>query len=270
MAKKEEHKKKYSIFMSILKILWFILKIPYYIIIGIYKIVDYLRDKNIENKVFIEKSKLPIYDDFKLLETVKGDYEKFIKKVYTTDNKIGVIIGARGTGKTAFGIKFLENMHSRYKKKCYAIGFNKNEMPDWINVVTSPEEIGNDSIVLIDEGGILFSSRKSMSTANKLLSELILVSRHKNMSILFISQNSSNLDINILRQADFLIFKKSSLLQKEFERKIIQKIYNEIEDKFDKLENIPGILYVYSDEFCGFITNTLPSFWGNKISKSFR
>jgi hypothetical protein len=109
-----------------------------------------------------------------------------------------------------------------------------------------------------------------MSNANKILTDLILISRHKNLNILFISQNSSNLEVNILRQADFIVLKKSSLLQKEFERKIIQKFYEETMASFKKLDEIPGLAYIHSNNFKGFISNALPSFWKESISKSFK
>ena len=173
------------------------------------------------------------------------------------------------SGKSAFGIKFLENLRAKKNKKIYAMGFKANTMPDWINVVEGVEGLGNDAFVLIDEGGILFSSRDAMSSSNKLLSELILIARHKNLSILFITQNSSNLDVNILRQADFLVLKPSSLLQKDFERKIVQKLYEKAEEDFEKFKDDKGLTHIYSSNFVGFISNPLPSFWGTSISKSF-
>ena len=115
----------------------------------------------------------------------------------------------------------------------------------------------------------LFSSRDSMSKPNKVLSDLILIARHKNLSIIFISQNSSNLEINILRQADCLLLKPSSLLQKDFERKKIQKVYEEVKDEFEKLKKYKGLTYIYSEDYRGFVNNDLPSFWSQKISKSF-
>jgi len=180
--------------------------------------------KSEEKKIKKKKDEMkPNYEDFEIVSTDKGDYKEWENKLYKSDSKIGIILGARGTGKTAFGIKFLENVHAKLGKRCYAIGFKNESMPSWINVIEDISELGNNAFVLIDEGGILFGSRNSMSSANKMLSDLILVARHKNLTILFISQNSSNLDVNILRQADFLILKPSSLLQKDFERKIIQK-----------------------------------------------
>lgn len=257
-------------FIILWKILWFIIKIPYYIIKGIVYLIE-RADSNIQkNKIVNKRNQMkPLYQSFKIIETEKGDFTDFEKEIFNS-SKIGIVLGARGSGKTAIGIKLLENAYAKTKRKCFAIGFPSREMPTWIHVVKDISEIENNSIVLIDEGGIMFSSRESMSKPNKLLSDLILISRHKSLSILFISQNSSNLEVNVLRQADFLIFKPSSLLQKDFERKIVQKIYDRIEDTFDKLKHEAGVSYIYSNWFKGFVSNPLPSFWKESISKAFR
>jgi hypothetical protein len=253
---------------KISKIALYIIRIPFriikFIVSRLYKGSLHINSKN-KNK-YIE----PVFEEFKVLKGEKGSYDDWINDIYSSDSKIGIIIGARGSGKTGIGIKLLENLYAKYKKKCFAMGFNEKEFPNWIKVVPEISKINNDSFVLIDEGGIFFSSRDSMTNINKLLSELILISRHKNISILFISQNSSNLDVNILRQADFLILKNSSLLQKEFERKIIQRIYDSISENFSKYKKDKRVAYIYSNDFQGFISNPLPSFWGVNISKSFR
>ena len=268
-------KKKGSALKTIGKGLWFLMKTPYYLGKGIYKATKYTTEKVQESsrKKAVKQKRdkmIPLYENFRLIHTKDGNYLKWEGDVHKADSKIGVILGARGSGKTAFGMKFLENAHAKSKKKCYAMGFNPEEMPSWIRVVDNIENIGNNALVLIDEGGILFSSRDSMSNANKLLSDLILVARHKNLTILFISQNSSNLDINILRQADFLVLKPSSLLQRNFERKIIQQIYDSAQGHFDNFKDEKGITHIYSEGFNGFVSNPLPSFWGTNISKSFR
>lgn len=250
--------------------LLFLAKSPIYFYQGISKLKRIVDDKATEKNILKKRGLINAnYEKLKVLKTEKGDFDQWEQEIFDSDSKIGVIIGARGQGKTAFGIKFMENFYARKKRKCYAMGFKKEEMPLWINVVENISEIGNDSFVLIDEGGILFSSRNSMSTANKLLSELILIARHKNLTILFISQNSSNLDINILRQTDFIILKPSSLLQRDFERKIIQKIYDFAQKDFEKFRSKKGLTYIYGNLFKGFVTNPLPSFWGEKISKGF-
>jgi len=247
-----------------LRVIGFIVKSPYYLV---KKLKSNIEKNKIESR---RESISSVFEDFKVIETLKGNYSNWKKTLFNSDSKIGIIIGARGSGKTAFGIKLIENIYSQKKVKCYAIGFKAEDFPSWINVVNSVSEITNNSYVLIDEGGILFSSRESMSKPNKLLSDLILIARHKNLNIIFISQNSSNLDVNILRQADYLVLKQSSLLQKDFERKIVQKIYLEVENKFEKHKNVEGVTYIHSGDFSGFISNSLPSFWKSEISKSFK
>ena len=210
------------------------------------------------------------YIPLKEIKSFKGSVEGFENYLFKRDSAIGIVLGARGSGKSAMGMKLLENFKKKTQKNVYAMGFNKEDLPNWINVAENIKEIQNDSVVLIDEGGIAFSSRKSMSSANRLLSELLMIARHKNLSILFITQNSSNLEVNVLRQADFLVMKPSSLLQKDFERKIIKDIYELRTDGFEAFKEEAGLAYVHSDKFQGFVSNELPSFWNVKVSKAFK
>ncbi len=210
------------------------------------------------------------YSGLKDLKPIKGKAAAFENFFHNSESTIGIILGARGTGKSAIGLKLLENIHAKTGKQVYAIGFNAKDMPSWINTAETPEEVENDSVVLIDESGISFSSRKSMSNANQLLSSLLLIARHKNISVLFITQNSSNLEVNVLRQADFLVMKPSSLMQKDFERKKIKEVYEAMEPEFESLKGTTGLTYIHSNKYQGFITNELPSFWSTKVSKAFR
>jgi hypothetical protein len=258
------------------EILIFIVKIPYFIVVWIYKAFTFTAKNTKKVTTNHKRGRMPAsYEKFAVLENVSGGFSVWEDKITNAESRIGIIIGARGTGKTAFGIKLFENiyalsMKTKNPKKMFALGFLEEEMPGWIDVVDDVKDIKNNSFVLIDEGGVLFNARDAMSKANKFLSELILIARHKNLNILFISQNSANLDINILRQADYLVLKPSSLLQLDFERKKIKDIYMQTKEGFEQYRDVPGITYIYSDLFQGFITNKLPSFWNVKISKSFK
>lgn len=209
------------------------------------------------------------YRAFTGLKSLKGKFTDFEDYLLTNKSTIGIILGARGTGKTAIGMKLLENIASRTDREIYALGFKKETLPDWIYVVDDVDDVETHSIILVDEGGITFGSRDSMSDVNKFLSQLLLVARHKDLSVIFISQNSSNIDVNAIRQADYIILKPSSLLQLDFERKRIKKIYEEVMDDFEFYKRRKGLTYIYSDKFKGFITNPLPSFWTDRVSKSF-
>lgn len=223
------------------------------------------RPKTVKQK-YVE----PKYTSLALIKTDEGELKSWENLFFERESTIGIVVGARGSGKSALGIKLAENLYAKKKRECYALGFKAESMPSWIHVVETVEEIPEGAFVLIDEGGILFSSRRAMTNANQLMSELLFISRHKNLSILFIAQNSSNLDVNIIRQADYIALKPSSLLQKDFERKIIKDIYSSVADEFAELKDKKGLTYLYSEVFRGFVTNALPSFWNTDISKAFK
>lgn len=225
-------------------------------------------DTTLSEKTVPEKND-ESYQPFKVIETLKGSYDEFERLLFESKSTIGLILGARGTGKSTIGMRILENIHTKKDRACYAMGFDEKELPKWITSASDVSEIENDSVVLIDEGGILFSSRDAMKGANKILSELLLIARHRDLSILFITQNSSNLEVNVIRQADYLVLKPSSLLQRDFERKKIKAIYDEVSEKYAHHKNVKGITYIYSEQFKGFVSNGVPSFWSEKLSKSF-
>jgi len=222
------------------------------------------------HKVREKKGNPDSYVPFRVVKQLHGTYPAFESFLLNKDSTIGIILGARGSGKSALGLKLLENLHAQSGRNMFTMGFNTAKLPSWIKNVETLEEFEKNSFVLIDEGGILFSSRKSFSDANTLLSELLLIARHKDISVIFISQNSSNLEINAIRQTDYLLLKPSSLLQMDFERKKIKEIYTEIDTQFKTYKRITGITYVYADQFRGFVSNTLPAFWTQRISKNFR
>ena len=199
-----------------------------------------------------------------------GGLEQFEEKILSSKSSVGLIFGARGSGKSALGMRILENVFSKTGRSVCAMGFDESTLPSWITCVGSVDEVPNGSAVLVDEGGITFSSRSSQSSANKILSSLLFVARHKDLSVLFISQNSANLEVNAIRQADYLFLRKPSLLQKDFERKKIAEIYSRIGADFSGLP-LQGnhSTYIYSDEFSGFVSNELPSFWSQKASKPY-
>ncbi|MCM2326093.1 MAG: hypothetical protein NDI94_06520 [Candidatus Woesearchaeota archaeon] len=279
MAKKRATKKErtskpkydilFRIFVFPFQVLQFIILLPFKIFHFFSENIKKAKEKDESKKKQKAREAIEaVYEPFQIIEKYSGDIDAWEKKL--PKSTIGIVIGARGKGKSAIGIKILENIKAKTKKSIYAMGFNQEDLPAWINVVDDPTKVASNSIVLIDEGGIFFSSRKSMTNANQILSDLILISRHKNLSVLFISQNSANLDINILRQADYLVLKPSSLLQKDFERQKIKDVYEEVKEQFVRFSEHRGLTYIYSEEFRGFVNNPLPSFWSMNISKSFK
>jgi GTPase SAR1 family protein len=215
------------------------------------------------------KRRLP-FKDFELLERKKGDYNKFKKKLIDS-SLIILIIGKRGSGKTSLGMKLLEFFNRRGKRKCYVMGYSKTMLPRWIKKVERVEDAPNNSVVLVDEGAIGYFSRDSMRKANKMLSKIMIVARHKGLSLLLVTQNSGLIELNVVRLADTLIFKEPSLLQTRFERGALKDMFKKITPLFkERGEEAVKSFYVWDDDFEGMLAYDLPPFWSEAISKSFK
>jgi Cdc6-like AAA superfamily ATPase len=197
----------------------------------------------------------------------KGNYNKFENNLLNK-SFIVLIVGKRGSGKTALGMKFLEIARNKTKRRIYAIGFENSRTPFFINKVKNIEEIKQNSIVLVDEAAMLFSAREPMKNMNKLLTQIMAIARHRNLSLIFITQNSAFIDINVLRLADGIFLKEPSLLQSTFERKFLNNFYKNI--SFSKYSEKEKYFYIYSDDFRGMAKFDLPNFWNESVSKSFK
>lgn len=204
--------------------------------------------------------------DFEIYRNLSGNFEDFKDRLKNA-SLIILITGKRGSGKTALGFKFLETLSGN--KKAYYLG--KGKLPRFIKKVSDIKDVKNSSILLVDEAAIIFSSRSSMKKSNKILSELMTIARHKNLSLIIITQNSAMIDLNVLRLSDTIVFKEPSLLQTRFERKAIVDLFKKAEEQFKKIDSKQRkkYFYVLDDEFEGILISSLPGFWNEKISKGF-
>lgn len=182
-----------------------------------------------------------------------------------------LILGKRGSGKSALGFRLLEIAHGNTDRHMYTINFPKPEsLPKWIENVTNIDSVKENSFLLIDEGGLLYSSRNSMKGENKLVSELLMIARHKNITTLFIVQNSGTIDLNIIRFADVVILKQPSLIQEYFERPFIKRMYQYVSPLFKPDYDNKPFFYLLSDVCEGMFKFILPKFWSTTLSKSFK
>lgn len=202
-------------------------------------------------------------------QTVKGDFTQFERRLHN-ESMIVLVVGRRGSGKSVSGFRLLENINSKADRHCYAIGPKQSALPAWIQAIETVEDAKNGGVILVDEGAIAFSSREAMSDKNKDLGKLLAVARHKDLTLILITQNTGMIDNNVLRLCDTLVFKEGSLLQERFERSAIKDLY---ETANSALAAIPqderlGHCYIIDAGFEGLCTVPLPSFWNSKVSKN--
>jgi hypothetical protein len=213
-----------------------------------------------------------------------SDEEKrieLINEVRYGKSKIIMVVGSRGSGKTANALWLGEKQHEEGGHNIiYYVGTPEysNLYPKWIKFVPTLEELPNNCFALVDEAAIRYNARDFASTENKELSKRLTILRHKGISLIIITQNIQLVEINIDRLADVIIYKMGTTygirkknIGEQSHEMMQQKmmIINRLRPK-TKEDVMVEYLSGHNSIFRKF-TNPLPSFWDdNKISKSFQ
>lgn len=194
---------------------------------------------------------------------------------YIPNNGIILILGHRGSGKSVLAYSILEYLYLNIPNKTLLV-YNPPKpdiFPKFIKPIYSMD-FPKNSAILIDEAYIEFSSRSSMNKKNKTIDMLNGLARQKDLLIIYITQDSTRVDINIIRSADILMVKRLSKRQIDFERKEIKKWLSNIKLALDAVDDCKKAVYIDCDtehyQYSGVITNciTLPSFWSEELSRA--
>ena len=185
-----------------------------------------------------------------------------------------LILGKRGSGKSALGYRLLELL--RYvADSVYVVGVPKNArsiLPEWIGIVPSLEDLPTNCIALVDEANLTYHSRDSMTAKSKAMSQALNLSRQKEQTIIFISQDAGQIDKNILSSANVLVFKELGMLQLEFDRPQLNKLATQAKQAMDSVQGNKqrwSFVYAPDADFRGLLENELPSFWKPRLSRLF-
>lgn len=185
-----------------------------------------------------------------------------------------LILGGRGKGKSALGYRLLELL--RWVANIYVVGLPKEArkyLPEWIRMVASLEDVPPKSIVLVDEAYMSYHARSSMAAKAKAMSQLLNLSRHREQTLIFVTQESRQVDPNITSSANVIIFKKPGILQAEFDRPGLNKIASNAKEAFTTIsagdEKKQSYVYAPDSDFTGLVENSLPTFWTQKLSHIF-
>jgi len=184
-----------------------------------------------------------------------------------------LVLGKRGSGKSALSYYLVEI--NRFGLKPYVVGVPESKqylLPEWIGMVSTLEEVPLGAIVIVDEAYLLYHARGSTTQESKEMSKLINLSRQKEQTIIFVSQESRSIDKNIASSANVIIFKEPGILQSEFERPELNRLAKKASEAFASINgNKQQYSYVYSPDanFSGLIKNGLPSFWKQELGRIF-
>jgi len=213
---------------------------------------------------------LPKAKELKAIYNIDGDFKEFKNLIYSNPC-ILVIIGKKNSGKTALGLNLFETIVAKSGKKGFTVFFPK-KLPECFYQVNFIELVPNDVVTFIDEAGITLPAGTTVTKKQKFYNNLMMTAFHQSLSFIFTVQNSANLSINALRQADALMIKEPGLFQSATERPFIRKICEKAKEVFKKIDKPERKKYVYviSDEFIGLCKNSLPTFWNDEIRHAYR
>lgn len=184
-----------------------------------------------------------------------------------------LILGKRGSGKSATAYHLLELF--RYSSQPYVVGVpasKRHLLPEWIGIASSLEEVPSGAIAIIDEAYIRYHARNSSAQESLAMSKELNLSRQKEQTLIFVTQESRQIDKNIASSANVIIFKDMGMLQLEFERPELSKLAVKAKDAFATVTGDKhrwNYLYSPDTDFTGLIENNLPSFWKPSLSRIF-
>ena len=194
--------------------------------------------------------------------------------------RVFAVIGHRESGKSALAHAILEYYVKKYNLKAYLVNTSGRPipkkkleaLPKFITVVNSPDEIPVNAVVLYDEAYGRLHARTTHTSEAIMTDKLIELSRHKGWTLIYVTQESRKIDVNVLSGLDALFIKRPTDLRVSHERKEIRDVISEALRLFRKIRgNFREYVFVWSVnpdfEFKGMKRCGLPSYWNDELSK---
>ena len=194
-----------------------------------------------------------------------------------------IINGHRGEGKSALGWWIAQEMHKRTKKQVATFGlamaarklFPKRGFGrGGINHVTTVDKVNRmkPSIIIVDEAAFIAGSRDAMSSTNKQWLKLIAICRHKDHLLIFIHQQSRQLDVQIMMDADLVLMKRPTQLHIREARPSFAPEIQEAYELFNRMrgdtkKKVYVVDYHYGAK--AMLPAYMPTWWNSKVSKAY-
>ena len=183
-----------------------------------------------------------------------------------------LIVGKRGSGKSALAYRLLELFRSRLTP--YVVGVPaqaRRLIPEWIGIAPRLEDVPHHAIAIIDEAYVAYHARGSMAQESREMSQMLNLSRQRDQTLLFVTQEARQVDKNIASSATVLVFKDLGMLQVAFDRPELRTLVVQAREALDGKPDKRPWSYVYSPDtdFLGLLENQLASFWKPSLSTMF-
>ena len=192
--------------------------------------------------------------------------------------KTGVVLitGFRGEGKTALAWWMADMLRKTKGFPSRVVPFGLPEagvklLPKWAqHPVNNAEELFQlkPSIIVVDEAAFSANARRSMSEDNVNFMKLFAITRHKGHLLIFISQTSRQVDIQIIEQSDLMLIKKPSALQVRGARRELKEQTQEAFQLLNAKADSRKWVYAYDPktDAAKILAASMPTWWTKKLS----
>jgi len=182
-----------------------------------------------------------------------------------------LIIGKRGSGKTATGCLLLQEAHEEGLNP-YLMGLPRakwNLLPEYITPVEEINRVEDNSVIFLDESYLYAFARDHPKGFNKYLSKIVGISRQKGWVLLLSSHTARKLDIGLVLDMDSLIIRQPSWLHAKYERQEIRELVEQAVKFFSRCKEPIKHAYIYTEKGPVVVKLGLPLFWSSELSNAF-
>ena len=187
------------------------------------------------------------------------------------------ILGKRRQGKTALAYHLAEERHREKGTPAVVLGpplSMKDKFPDWFSIITDLEAFIRypEHTAILDEGSLPLHSRRSLSHDHSAFDQALSLCGQLEQLFIFNTHHSRKLDVLAVEEYELLAFKLPGKMHTVMERTEIRSWSQKAREV---LLTVPEKerkewTYVFYDDLdqAGLLTNPLPSFWSDEISKA--
>jgi hypothetical protein len=193
-------------------------------------------------------------------------------------SKILYVVGARDSGKTCFSFWLAEKIHelNKHIKIAYVgVRLRDDVRPKWCSNYDELGQVPNGSLVILDELAIQYNARRHADERNVNLGQLLAIARHKDLSVIAITQDPNMGEINVWRLKDMVVYKRSNTYElpdrdsKGSRTSKIIQFWRFIKNWLKPTRQEQALFEYQSKSRVMLFVYDLPQCWSEQLSKAF-
>lgn len=218
-----------------------------------------------------------ILKDFRMRNTKK--VEEIIRHFKYGKSKIMYVCGARDSGKTCFSFWLAEEIHlqePRMRIAYVGVKLEESVRPKWCDNFEDINDVPYGYLVILDELAVKYNAREHATTENISLGQLLAIARHKDLSVIAITQDPNMGEINVWRLKDMIVYKRSNTYElpdrdtKGSRTSKIMEFWRYIKRWLKPTRQEQALFEYQANNRVMLLIYPIPECWNEKLSKAFR